>query len=432
MREKFFHEVGKLICSNATYNSDYNSIEVEKNKIRSALEDITPAIVGKIIFAAERIAAEQSLRIEKESGSLTCNLPDVKMSLDSLANTIFRFGYLQSSIFSKENLFEKLSAAGIEDSDLVEKIKISVDKAFYSLKDGSIDEDIPSASSDLKICLENLKYYKDHIKLPEWLGEIIVRQDNNKVVAEKNMECIENLKGKVSITSEYSIDSLEKAFNYCFENASDLREALSKNNDLLSRIEIDMVAKKRAAEVVIDAFEKFQYSIADGVILKYLQSDNKILGYKLKSLAESLQSQEELNSVTIVEEQLKILKEFSLKNEIRDINLLEAAIGLKSSLGIKIRDINKDLVDLAKALNAHKQKLIDNSQSPILESIFIYERSVWQSCKKGFANFSKFFIGHDNHVNLYGGTDGVEELRRAIDEIKDHEISAIELEISLQ
>lgn len=38
------------------------------------------------------------------------------------------------------------------------------------------------------------------------------------------------------------------------------------------------------------------------------------------------------------------------------------------------------------------------------------------SWKNNLANLSKFFIGHDNHVKIYGLPDPIEELRRIADD----------------
>ncbi len=420
MQEKLFFNIGSIISSSATYNDQ--SVVIDKEKISKNLVGFKQSTVEKIIFAAQKIAEEQSARIEKDALSLQYNLEGLKGLLNS-----FETSDEQTKILQKNELLNTLLDNDIiEDSGFVEKIKTSIDRVYSAIAQGEIDNEIPGACRQLNTCIENLRHYKDNIKLPSCVDELFVRQENNKAAVEKNVECIKELKGKVSVVSFEDKNSLGDHFHLFFNHSKDLQDAMSKNNNLLSRIENEMNAKKDAASRVINAFEKFQSVVSDLVILKYLASNDHAIDSKLESFITSLKLPEELSSVSLINNQLKILKEFSIKDEMQTIKILEAALDLKSSLWSKLNKINESIAKINQSLEIHRNKLLSNEKSPIPESIFVFERSDWQSFKTFFANCSKFFIGDVSHCALYGHPDGVEELRRAIYDIPDDTISGLQ------
>lgn len=421
MQEKLFVDIGRIISSSAIYKGKL--VTIDRKKLSQHFKTLEKTKLNKIIFAAQKIAEEQSARINKDSSSLRYNLEGINKLLLSV-----KIDYNESKFLIKNELLDTLNKALIEDSGLIEKIKSSVEAVYSTLENGTIDQEIPSAFRELNNCLENLKYYKNHIKLPSWVDEIFVRQENNKAVVEKNIECVKALQGKISVISFEPQDNVIDNFDLCFSSAIDIQDAMNQNNDLLSRIEKDMNAKKDAALRVIKSFEKFQSIASDLVILKYLESDDEPINYKLESFVNSLKPPKELLSVSLIDNQLMVLKDCPIINEMKTIHILETTLGLKSSLSLRLNEFSKNISEIKQQLNSHKEKLLFNEKSPIPESIFIFERSSWQSCKTLFANISKFFIGHVNHCNLYGHTDGVEELRRAVNEIEDNEISMLELQ----
>lgn len=394
---KVFHEIAILILESCSYNRQKRCIDIDTENIKSVLSHVNQSTVSRIINIAERIALDQSLKIERSESNLQCN--DLKKTLYSLVSTILEFDPFESVKLHEAALIEQINSNYINDKDLTLKIRDSVNNAFGLLMDSSLDQDnTPLILSNLKITHEQLKCYKENMKVSDWLEEIIVRQVKNKAVIEQNLQCIEELKGKASIIAVYE----EEVGNFV-QNADDLREVINQNSNLLSRIEREIQEQLSKVEKFIVSFEAFQLSIADGIIVKLLEDDN-ILSYKLQPLSNALSS--EFN------DQIENLTPYSFKAELKQINLLEVLIGSKSSLGNNLRDIDKKLTDLKHCLVLYQNEIL----YPIPEEIFIYERSTWDNWKASLASFSEFFIGHDNHVKIYGLPDPIEELRRLADD----------------
>jgi ferritin-like metal-binding protein YciE len=117
------------------------------------------------------------------------------------------------------------------------------------------------------------------------------------------------------------------------------------------------------------------------------------------------------------------LNEFSFNSESKCLKILKES--LEAVIYCKIdANFDKQLTIIDEQISRLKESLVIHKEQfmPIKKDIFIFERSAWQTFNTFIANCSKFFIGNAIHCNIYGYGDGVEEIRREIDNMSSDEV----------
>jgi hypothetical protein len=418
MNPKIFFKIASIIWSSATVNEETIAINLNKGKIKKELSHLSQPAVSRIISIAETIASQETFKMKQDLSPLSHDINSLKKSIDGLSNTVFRFGYMQSSLFAKETLVKDLKQSEIVDKLLIKSIEASLDSTLDFLSSGSFREDgIREIFTNIDINIAKLNSYKSFINKPELLNEVIVRQVNSGQTIENNIASIEKIKSQLQ-----SIDNSHEITKELDKSISDLRNLknyISKTNDLLYNIEYDVRNKESKVEDIIKGLKSFKASVANGLVLEALQANDKALGYKLKSFSDSLNKTVEFKSLSDIKSAIEAIDAFSLKDEMDKVKHLEGLAGIKTGLGDTLRDINLGISSIKEALVISKDKIIDRVNDPLPQELFVVERSRWEKIKVKFANFSKFFIGYDKHCGLYGHADAIEELRRVTEDAEN-------------
>jgi hypothetical protein len=371
MRQKLFDEISSIISVSASYNQESKVVQIDTNNIRIALRNIKPVTVDKIIFAAELIAKEQSSRLQYNALTLAKNSQDLKLSLASFSNIILKSDYLESSILAKDKLCSTIKDSfGIKEN-LFENVKDIVNKVYGEMEEMKVitntqDISIPKTFSQLQTSLNNLVLY--------------------------------------NISSLY---------------------VSTQNHDKKHNVSYQIEANK--VQQVINELQEFQLAVSNEIMLKYLQCHDKNFTYIAQAFAEELHSSTELNTVTAIDMELNCLERFTSSDEMQGLKFLKTSLNkdiycnifsnVELGLSKQLTIIDEQISSLKESLVIHKEQFM-----PIKKDIFIFERSAWQTFNTFIANCSKFFIGNAIHCNIYGYGDGVEEIRREIDNMSSDEV----------
>ena len=349
----------------------------------------------------------------------------VQSETDWIANNILRAGFMQPTIFAKQELAKSLANSGI-DGPLNESINSAVERIFQTFKNHDLDGSLEAFSEINKISQGIEQYIKD-MELPTWFGEMFLRKTLNISVGYNNSSAIKDLSSKFKNIS-YKLDDatraeVESLIRQCEKNSNSVEEALQSNNYLLSKIETDIGGKKYSAEKIHGSLQAFKASVANSIIMMFLQQDNKDLGHKMQEFSTALRNTPKyFDSVEKIDEYIQNIDEVYSKSDVESfINRtvdLENKLGIKIAISQKVQQIPSMFTNLKQELITQKNLIMQNSHSPIASEDVQWDRSSWQSFKTFCASVSMFFIGDSLHTSIYGYASGVEELRRCAEEVR--------------
>lgn len=422
--QQFFQVLSLAIRSSAKYNTTKQLVEINDTTLNLKLNlilqhlstDCDKNLIKNVVkFSAQKLADDTIYHLEQDASSFLRAQSDLTLSIDGLAMTIDRIGYLQSTIFTKMRI-ENLIKNTTDNFNNVESI---VDKVFNNMRDDNVTQMRKSLYEIDKVSTSLNQYLKD-MELPEWLGEIIARKNSNLEVVNKTVSNIEATQR--GILNEYNSESVQNALNSCVENAYAVKSEININNDLLTKIELDISKKQTLVQNIISALSSFKMTAADGFILKILQSNDKVLSTSLNKLSAVIgETPKYFDTVESID--TYIAKIHAVMNETQVESILNNALNIESQLDVQtrcgdvIRGILNNVENLENALLIQKNDMLSSISSPIHESAIIWERSTLQSFETFFANISKSIIGESNHVQYFGNADCVEELRRVAEKV---------------
>ncbi len=419
MRKELFTIITEALKRSTEYNLKTHSVELKLSQIKNVLSDAGIKDSQRIENACKLIAQNVSHEIKNNITSFSNLHTNLHFELESASREISSTRYLQSTMYTKSSLNNSIKNCDLEDG-FRKRIEEKVELVCNNInKDDS--KDVIIGVNSLKEISNSLTQHINDLELPTWFGEIFFQCINNDKAANANLESIRSIETSIDLD-----DAKKQAIQKCLGDAYNVKTTIEKNNELLKRIEYDIDSKRSGIKNLQSNLTKFMATVADGVVLKILQENNKSILTQIKSLDIALQktpqyfsNSEEIESYSqgIAEMRMPISQVF------RQVFEAEKDLGIKSlTYGNKIRDIEKSLDELYAKLEIEKVKIANCVHSPIPEDILIWERSGWQSLKTSWANFSQFFTGHEIHTKIYGYPEGVEELRRAIEDLPEDTI----------
>lgn len=421
MKKNFFIKICEALNQGAKYNLKTNSIELNLSGIKAILasSSITdPIMIDRIENTCKLVAKDACHIIKNNSASFSNISNDVYSKLESISRDIGSKGYLQSTIYAKSALNKSINNSGLE-YDFRQRIEEKITAVFNAMQEQDL-ENLNLNINSLQCISVALAQYINDMQLPTWFGEIFLQRIANNEAAEKNLKIIKSIESDVSLN-----DAQRQVIGDKTKEFYDISSIIAQNNALLFKIENDIDSKRSAVQKVQNDLEKFMSTVADGVILKFLQEHNKAILPIIKDLEISInQIPQHLDEIEKIDEYYKDvkIKIDPLEKIFSKVMEFEGVLGIKSLIyRDKILNIEKVLNDFISVLEIERVKIASCNQSAIPEEMLIWERSTWQSFKTSCANFSKWFIG-DTHNKIYGYADGVEELRRAIADLPETQI----------
>lgn len=433
--KKVFELLKECLRSSVKYNTQKKEIELNipklNQKIDIVLENLASNKAKKdslkqhIKIACEKIAEEVTYTSKDNLKSFSGMILKVQNETDCIANHMLRSGFMQPTIFAKQELTKSLTNSNI-DGPLNESINSVVEKVFQSFKSSDLDGALESFSELSKISQGIEQYIKD-MELPTWFGEMFLRKTLNITVGYNNSSAIKDLSNKFKNIS-YKLDDstkveVESLIRQCEKNASSVEETLQNNNYLLSKIETDIGGKKYSAEKIHASLESFKAPVAASIIMMFLQQDNKDVGHKMQEFSTALRNTPKyFDSADKIDEYIQSVNEVysrtNIETTIQRIIDIENKLCVKSNISQKIQQIPSMFENLKQDLITQKNLIMQNSHSPIASEDIQWDRTYWQSFKTLCASVSKFFIGDSLHTSIYGYASGVEELRRCAEEAR--------------
>lgn len=428
MKKELFLQISATLVKGVKYNLEKQSVELNLSLIRSSLKKtgINNDVSQRIENACKLIAKDICYSIKNDSTSFYGMSSNLHSELESISRDIGSTGYLQSTMYARSSLSKSINSCDLEDS-FRKQIEAKVEAVYSGMQKDDMKSLISGLNSLKEISISLTQYIND-MKLPAWFAELFFQKINNRSVAESNLECVRSIDIDINL-DDGSKQEIKEKIQQSITEAYRVKSVIEKNNELLSKIENDIDSKRSAVKNVQNKINKFLSTVADGVILKALQADNKAILTQIKSLDIAIQSTPQyFDSVEKIDEYYLSIKDSksSVSQIFKTVLEIEKSLGVTSSTyGDKIRNIEKALDNFLSALEIEKVKIENCVSSAIPEGMLTWERSGWQSFKTFFADFSKFFIG-DYHTKVYGYPEGVEELRRAIESIPDSEIKLLD------
>lgn len=437
--KKVFELLRECLRASTKYNTQKKEIELNVSKLNQKVDVVLDnlgtnkskkeSLKQHIKIACEKIADEVTYTSKDNLKSFSGMILKVQSDTSWIANNILRAGFMQPTIFAKQELAKSLANSSI-DGPLHDSINSVIEKTFQSFKNYDLDGSLEAFSEISKISQGIEQYIKD-MELPTWFGEMFMRKTLNITVGYNNSSAIKDLSSKLKNISHKLDDAtrveVESLIRQCEKNATSVEETLQSNNYLLSRIDTDIGGKKYSAEKIHGSLEAFKTSVAASITMMFLQDENKAFGHKMQDLSTALRNTPKyFDSVEKIDEYIQSINEVYTKSDVEGLvhgitdieNKLGVKLGVKITIAEKIQQIPSMFTNLKQELITQKNLIMQNSHSPIANEDVQWDRTGWQSFKTFCASISKFLIGDSLHTSIYGYASGVEELRRCAEEIK--------------
>jgi len=427
--KNIFELLRECLRASTKYNIKKKSLEINHQKLNKKIDTVLDAIgcpykkkgdIEKHIkLACVKIVDEAMILQKDEDMSFARSISKIQESVQNNSNIILRFGYLQKSIFAKELLLKSLD----KDSKIIPKFITNnttdlIERIFYEMQFDT--SNCIQSFKELDGIIKNLDQYIKDIKTPDWYPEISYQQQANINLGYDNLNSMEKVDKKISdILDMTGVNpDTKNAIKSSMDCATKVQDVMRQNNELLSKIALYIGAEKTSSQNVHEYLKKFQVAVAEGLVLKCLQSNDKILGKELQKLYIALQKPlKEFDTVEKIDLYMQSIEDTYASSKIdkviEEVIDIEMQMSFETDIGKRIKELPEIFLSLKVDLVRHKNAIEKREGTTIEISDIPWERNGLQSFSTFFSSISKFFIGEQLHVAIYGYADGVEELRRA-------------------